>query len=58
MKHPGGATDGSIAAMQEFSTTTQQQNIVEIDSSNIDLSSLRVMNLGMGVVGEYIDLSI
>lgn len=35
----------------------QKQNIVEIDSSGIDFSSIKTMNLG-GVTGEFIDLSL
>lgn len=35
----------------------QKNNIVEIDSSGVDFSSLKTMSLG-GVTGEFIDLSI
>ncbi len=35
----------------------QLQNVVEIDSSGVDLSSLKTCNLG-GLTGEYIDLSL
>ena len=35
----------------------QKQNIVEIDASGIDFSSMKTMSLG-GVTGEYIDLSV
>ena len=34
-----------------------KQNIVEVDSSGVDFSSLKTMSLG-GVTGEFIDLSI
>ncbi len=35
----------------------QKNNIVEIDSSGVDFSSLKTMSLG-GVTGEFIDLSV
>lgn len=37
---------------------TQKQNIVEIDSSGVDFSSLTAVNLGSGVTGANIDLSL
>ena len=36
----------------------QKERIVEIDSSGVDFSSMQVMNLGSGVAGAYIDLSV
>lgn len=36
----------------------QKERIVEIDSSGVDFSSIQVMNLGSGVAGAYIDLSV
>lgn len=42
---------------QAFSSA-QKERIVEIDSSGVDFSSMQVMNLGSGVTGEHIDLSI
>ena len=42
---------------QEFSAA-QKQYIVEVDSSNVDFSSLTAVNLGSGVTGSNIDLSL
>lgn len=42
---------------QEFSNI-QKEHIVEIDSSNVEFSTMKVMSLGAGVMGAYIDLSI
>ena len=36
----------------------QKERIVEIDSSGVDFSSMQVMNLGSGVAGAYINLSV
>lgn len=36
----------------------QKANIVEIDASGVDFSSMKVMNLGSGVTGTHIDLSL
>ena len=41
----------------EFSNV-QKERIVEIDSSEVDFSSMQVMNLGSGVTGAYIDFSV
>ena len=41
----------------EFSEA-QKQNIVEIDTPEMDISSIKTCNLGSGVTGEYIDLSL
>ena len=41
---------------QEFNEA-MKQNIVEVDSSGVDFSSLKTMSLG-GVTGEFIDLSV
>lgn len=41
---------------QDFGNA-QKEHIVEIDSSGVDFSSMKVMHLG-GVMGEHIDLSI
>lgn len=42
---------------REFSGA-QKEHIVEIDSSGVDFSAMKVMNLGSGVTGAYIDLSL
>lgn len=42
---------------QEFSSA-QKEHIVEIDASGVDFSSMEVMQLGSGVTGANIDLSI
>lgn len=42
---------------QKFSAA-QKQNIVEIDSSGVDFSSMTAVNLGSGVTGANIDLSL
>lgn len=42
---------------QEFSAT-QKQHIVEVDSSDVDFSTLTAVNLGSGVTGSNIDLSL
>lgn len=47
---------GSAKELREFGEA-QKENIVEIDSSVVDFSSLKTMSLG-GVTGEFIDLSI
>lgn len=36
-------------------SNVQKERIVEIDSSEVDFSSMQVMNLGSGVTGAYID---
>lgn len=41
----------------EFSNR-QKERIVEIDSSGVDFSSIQVMNLGSGVTGAHINLSV
>lgn len=41
---------------KEFSNV-QKQRIVEIDAEGVDISSMEVMNLGSGVTGQHIDLS-
>ena len=41
----------------EFSAA-QKQHIVEVDSSGVDFSSLTAVNLGSGVTGTNIDLSV
>ena len=51
------AIEGMGAEFGEFSAE-QKSNIVEVDSSNIDFSSLKVMNLGSDVTGAFIDLSL
>ena len=60
MKELGDASNEAALAIgkgsQEFSSA-QKEHIVEIDSSGVDFSSLKVMNLGSGVTGAYIDLS-
>lgn len=50
------AVSAVIEGSQEFSSA-QKQRIVEIDSSGIDFSSMKVMSLGSGVTGVHIDLS-
>ena len=42
---------------REFSNV-QKERIVEVDSSEADFSSMQVMNLGSGMTGAYIDLSV
>lgn len=44
-------------ASRKFSSV-QKERIVEIDSSGVDFSSVQVMNLGSGVTGACIDLSV
>lgn len=39
-------------------SAAQKQNIVEIDSSGVDLSNITAVNLGSGVTGSNIDLSL
>ena len=39
-------------------SSVQKEQIVEIDSSGVDFSSVQVMNLGSGVTGACIDLSV
>ena len=39
-------------------SNVQKERIIEIDSSGVDFSSMKVMNLGAGISGAYIDLSI
>ena len=39
-------------------SNVQKERIIEIDSSGIDFSSMKVMNLGAGISGAYIDLSV
>ena len=43
--------------MQQLSAA-QKQNIVEVDSSGVDLSNITAVNLGSGVTGSNIDLSL
>lgn len=42
---------------QAFSAA-QKEGIVEIDSTGVDFSSMKLINLGSGVIGMDIDLSI
>ena len=42
---------------REFSEA-QKQNIVEIEAPDVELSSVKTCNLGSGLTGEYIDLSL
>lgn len=51
------AAAAAITGARDFSNA-QKKRIVEIDSSNIDFSSMEVMSLGAGVTGVLIDLSI
>ncbi|MBR3806823.1 MAG: hypothetical protein IKJ15_00405 [Lachnospiraceae bacterium] len=39
-------------------SAAQKQNIVEIDSNGVDLSNITAVNLGSGVTGSNIDLSL
>lgn len=39
-------------------SVAQKQNIVEIDSNGVDLSNITAVNLGSGVTGSNIDLSL
>ena len=43
--------------MQQLSAA-QKQNIVEVDSSGVDLSNITAVNMGSGVTGSNIDLSL
>jgi oligoribonuclease NrnB/cAMP/cGMP phosphodiesterase (DHH superfamily) len=61
MKELGDASNEAVLAIGEGSyefSSAQKENIVEIDSSGVDFSSMKVMSLGSGVTGEFIDLSI
>ena len=51
------AAYGMVEESQRFNEA-QKQNIVEVDSSGIDFSSIKTMSLGGGVSGEYVDLSV
>ena len=51
------AAAAAIEGSQKFSSA-QKECIVEIDSSDVDFSSMQVMSLGSGVTGVHIDLSI
>lgn len=61
MKELGDASNEALLAIgkgsREFSAA-QKENIVEIDSAGVDFSSMQVMNLGSGVTGICIDLSV
>ena len=60
MKQLGDESNEAAFAIGEGShefNEAQKQNIVEIDASGIDFSSMKTMSLG-GVIGEYIDLSV
>lgn len=46
-----------VEGSKEFSGA-QKKHIVEIDSSDVDFSSMKVMSLGSGVTGVHIDLSV
>jgi len=60
MKELGDASNEAALAVaegsQEFSSA-QKENIIEIDSTGVDFSSMKVMSFG-GVTGACIDLSI
>ena len=61
MKELGDASNEAVLAIGEGSyefSSAQKENIVEIDSSGVDFSSMKVMSLGSGVTGAYIDLPI
>lgn len=54
-------SDEAAAAIVEGSqafSAAQKKRIVEVDSSGVDMTAMKVMSLGSGVVGAYIDLSI
>lgn len=61
MKELGEASNEATLAIgkgsQEFSSA-QKENIVEIDSSGVDFSSMKVMSLGSGITGAHIDFSV
>ena len=61
MKELGDKSNEAALAVgtgsREFSSA-QKECIVEIDSSEIDFSSMQVMSLGSGITGSNIDLSI
>lgn len=50
------AAYGMVEESHRFNEA-QKQNIVEVDSSGVDFSTLKTMSLG-GVTGEFIDLSV
>ena len=61
MKELGDAANEAALAIGEGSkefSSAQKECIVEIDSAGVDFSSMKVMNLGSGVTGAHIDLSI
>lgn len=61
MKELGDEANEATLAIGEGSkefSSAQKEHIVEIDSSGVDFSSMKVMNLGSGVTGAHIDLSI
>lgn len=61
MKELGDAANEAALAIGEGSkefSSAQKECIVEIDSAGVDFSSMKVMNLGSGVTGTHIDLSI
>lgn len=54
-------SDEAAAAIVEGSqafSAAQKKRIVEVDSSGVDMTAMKVMSLGSGVAGAYIDLSI
>ena len=61
MKELGDASNEAASAVTQGSQTfseAQKECIVEVDSSGVDFSSMKVMGLGSGVTGAHIDLSI
>lgn len=51
------AVSDLVEGSQKFSSV-QKECIIEIDSSGVDFSSMKVMSLGAGVTGVNIDLSV
>lgn len=51
------AATAVVKGSHEF-ISAQKANIVEIDSADVDFSAMKVMNLGGGVTGAHIDLSL
>lgn len=61
MKELCDKSDKAALAVGEGSrafSSAQKECIVEIDSTGVDFSSMKVMNLGSGVIGAHINLSI
>lgn len=54
-------SEAAAAAVSKGSkkfSSVQKERIVEIDAEDVDFSSMKVMNLGSGITGMYMDLSV